>query len=306
MFLLVSPRKSGTHLVLKWLTSKYPFLGRLKIGSHKQGLYSLGNTFHTSWNDFFYRLDREDFTGGKLLPIKSSLGVVSCRHPADMLLSHLEFSFSGENTVFSNVQLGDVLEKAIFTIDDAFYEDFFFSCFQYTGWSRLENFLTVSFEEMVQFPVVGKSSYSSIDDASRLLNVEFSREYLGNSPTFSRGLAGRGVEWIKRYRPDYAKNKWYLKYCEYYGYDPLVGGIPKNLKRINNKRFQLHDGRPVDVPQLVEESFLNHRILYFNGKIYAIESDKDFFECLEASSVTIVCDSVEEARALVAVHSMRS
>ena len=89
--ILVSPRKSGTHLITTWLGQRFAFKGQLQIGTSENGLYSLGKTFHTSLA-FFKALDVEDFTGGMLLPISSCLGLIICRHPADVLLSHLNFS----------------------------------------------------------------------------------------------------------------------------------------------------------------------------------------------------------------------
>ena len=55
-YIFVSPRKSGTHLVSKLFNTRFynlPFNGKLDICSKEMGYYSLGNTFHTSFNKFF-------------------------------------------------------------------------------------------------------------------------------------------------------------------------------------------------------------------------------------------------------------
>ena len=85
--LLVSPRKSGTHLFVNILESLgIPFRGKIEIGSDETGYYSIGSTFHTSFNKTFYKLDRDTFDGGKLLPLMSSIGIIITRHPLDVFI----------------------------------------------------------------------------------------------------------------------------------------------------------------------------------------------------------------------------
>ena len=86
--ILVSPAKSGTHFLISifknlGLENK----GKLNICSDENGFYSLTNSYHTSFNKFFYELDKDSPYGGRLIPLNNFLGIVNCRHPADIFFS---------------------------------------------------------------------------------------------------------------------------------------------------------------------------------------------------------------------------
>ena len=84
------------------------------------------------------------------LPIRSSLGLVICRHPLDALLSHLEYSFKDGNTSYSNMSFSSEKEKIEFTVQNHFPENFMSEHYEFTAWSMMNNFLTVSYEDAVK------------------------------------------------------------------------------------------------------------------------------------------------------------
>jgi len=305
--LLVSPRKSGTHLFQKLFDTILPFQGKLEIGSDLDGFYSLSNTFHTSFSQYFKQLDRDDFTGGKLLPIPSSLGVIICRHPLDVLLSHLEFSFTKDNTCFSNINLCGMEDKLNFVLTHDFYEDFFKEHLDYTAWSRLNNFITVAYEDAVESfkqtdsndPLIG-----SMADLAKHFKFGDTSCVYGSSATFNEGKTGRGLEFFKNNYPQVFENKDYIRYCEYYGYSTNSMVSPTKLAALNDKTIHLEDSRVVGTPMLVQENFLDYRIIYFNTRIYAIPNHTDFFKELSAGNIHCVGKSVEEVKGLISAYVM--
>ena len=299
MLVVVSPRKSGTHLVTNWISPNFPYMGQLKIGSHKAGHYSLGKTFHTSFRNFFFKLDREDFSGGKLLPLNGSLGLVTCRHPADTFLSHIEYSFKLGNTSFSNINLPTLKDIVEFTFANNLYEDFFEAHFEYTAWSLMNNFLTVGFEDLQLGLSSGQSSgYNSAFDVSERLLLPIHDGFLKDSPTLNVGVSGRGVQWINENEPDIFNNEAYLKYCDFYGYEPKQASRPSKLKFLNTE-LQINDDRPIGTPILIDEDFLGHRIIYFDKWVYAVSHTEDFFELMEAGKLKFRAQSLEEAKVLI-------
>ncbi len=302
--LLVSPRKSGTHLFQSMMAKDAPFQGKLEIGSIANGLYSLSNTFHTSFSEYFKSLDRNDFNGGKLLPIGSSLGIVTCRHPLDVLLSHIEFSFKNKNTAFSDLYFSSLRDKIKFVLNDNFYEDFFAEHFDYTAWSRLNNFITLSYEDanatITQISEDGKfEPIGSMKDFIKHTNIMITGDIYGKSATFNVGKIGRGFEFCKQNCPEVFDNKHYQKYCDFYGYSYDSVTPPKNLKTLNDKSIDLSDTRPKGQILLVQESFLDHRILYFNNQLYASPRHEDFLERVRSGKIDCFGKSLEEVKGMV-------
>ena len=195
--LLVSPRKSGTHLFQTLLLKKMKFQGRLEIGSPEAGLFSLSNTFHTPYRDYFKNLDRNDFTGGKFLPIRSSLGLVICRHPLDALLSHLEYSFKDGNTSYSNMSFSSEKEKIEFTVQNHFPENFMSEHNEFTAWSMMDNFLTVSYEDAVNTLTKNRVT-GSMRALAKSLDIDDFEGVYGHSATFNTGQIGRGFNLFQK------------------------------------------------------------------------------------------------------------
>ena len=54
-----------------------------------------------------------------------------------------------------------------------------------------------------------------------------------DSPTLNVGVSGRGVQWINENEPDIFNNEAYLKYCDFYGYEPKQASRPSKLKFLN-------------------------------------------------------------------------
>jgi len=272
--LLVSPAKSGTHLIVSILENlQLTYRGKLKICSSKEGYYSLSNTFHTSFKKYFYKLDKETYDGGKLLPINNFLGVVNCRHPADIFFSYLNYSFENNNTSYSNMNFKNKKELIKFVYENSFYEDFFKSLFEYTSWSNFNNFITISFESLRNVALEGDISENTKRTLSYLINVENIFELIknsfGSSDTFLKGNIGEGIEFLKNNYPKIFEDKYYVKYCDFYGYEYSKVTEPLNLGS-ENKKIQIFDSRPKNIQITIEKNYHNHNIIYLNNKIYAI------------------------------------
>ena len=296
--LLVSPRKSGTHLFQTLLLKKMKFQGRLEIGSSEPGLYSLSNTFHTPYRDFFKSLDRDDFSGGRFLPIRSSLGLVICRHPLDALLSHLEYSFRDGNTSYSNMSFSGEKEKIEFTVQNHFPENFMSEHYEFTAWSMMNNFLTVSYEDAVNTLTKNHVTGSMHAIADSLGIIDFEGVY-GDSATFNTGQIGRGLTYFRQYYPEIFDNKFFNQYCEFYGYPTQSVSPPTRLDELNADARQLDDDRPTKKLLLVQEDFFGYRILYFEGKLYACPRDKDFVEEMQRGNALCFAKSLEEIKGLI-------
>lgn len=294
MIILVSPRKTGTHLITSWLGQKFAYKGRLQIGSSEPGYYSLGNTFHTSFKSFYQNLDREDFSGGALLPLKACLGITVCRHPADTLLSHLEYSFKNHNTAYSNFANKDILEMS------NIYENFFESLYEYTSWSQLSNFLTVDFESLTN--AVKNSDLGNNNALLALsdnMDLPLEGSVFGAGHTFNKGKIGRGIEFIEKNCPEIFDDQYYGKICEFFGYPPRSSGTPTNVNQLNKRGVEVQDTRPTNEPRLVEENFCDYRIIYYNGMLYGVSHDSNFIELLQQGEIKIKAKSLDEAKAKI-------
>lgn len=276
--ILVSPRKSGTHLITSILNTKYSYQGKIEICSDKSGYYSLEDTFHTSFNNYFYNLDRMNAHGGKLLPIKNMVGLNMIRHPADVFFSHFNFSFRNNNTAYSHLFFKNEKDKLAFIYENNNYENFFKSLFEYTSWTRLTNFLTISYEEVLYFKNNLKQSnllntFKKIDiDINK---IDFAKE-ANFSDTFYKGEIGLGLNFIKKNCPKILKNEFYKKYCDFYGYKYLNVETPKHMRKINNKKIITNEYQDSDIPLTVNINFLNHTIFYYKKNLYALPRKYNF------------------------------
>lgn len=274
--LLVSPRKAGTHLIIKILEYlNIQFKGKIQIGSDDPGYYSIGSTFHTSFNRFFYELDRETYDGGKLLPLKSSIGIIITRHPLDILYSDLNFSFESDNTSYSNLILKDQNDKINHIYNNASYQNYFYELYNYCAWSKFDNFISISFEEMIK-----STSEKNLDKLPGLkklletlniksLDLSDRKEFL-NSPTFYRGEANLGVNFFNNNFLNIKEDKYLEEYCKFYGYKKHFSEIPTELDILNNKNLSLEDRRPKNKPITIRNNFEDENIVYYNKKIYSI------------------------------------
>ena len=299
--LLVSPRKSGTHLFQTLLLKKMKFQGRLEIGSSEPGLYSLSNTFHTPYRDFFKSLDRDDFSGGRFLPIRSSLGLVICRHPLDALLSHLEYSFRDRNTSYSNISFSGEKEKIEFTVKNHFPENFMCEHYEFTAWSMMNNFLTISYEDAVNTLTKNQATGSMRVVVDTLGITDFEEVY-GDSATFNTGQIGRGLTYFKQNYPEIFENKFFNQYCEFYGYSIQSVLPPTKLGLLTSDVKQGEDDRPAQKLMLVQEDFLGYRILYFEGMLYACPREADFITEMQRGNVLCFAKSLEEIRGLISAE----
>lgn len=299
--LLVSPRKSGTHLFQTLLQKKFSFHGRLEIGSSEAGLYSLSNTFHTPFRDYFKSLDRDDFTGGRFLPIRSSLGLVICRHPLDTLLSHLEYSFKEDNTSYSNISFSSEREKLEFTVKNHFPENFMSEHYEFTAWSMMNNFLTVSYEDAVNTLTKNHATGSmrAIVDSFGINNFE---GIYGESATFNSGKIGRGLTFFEQHYPEIFENKFFNQYCEFYGYSTHSVSPPAKLDLLNSDVRQGEDDRPAQKLMLVQEDFQGYRILYFEGMLYACPREADFITEMQRGNVLCFAKSLDEIKGLISAE----
>ena len=299
--LLVSPRKSGTHLFQTLLQKKFSFHGRLEIGSSEAGLYSLSNTFHTPFRDYFKSLDRDDFTGGRFLPIRSSLGLVICRHPLDTLLSHLEYSFKEDNTSYSNISFSSEREKLEFTVKNHFPENFMSEHYEFTAWSMMNNFLTVSYEDAVDTLTKNHATGSMRAIVDSFGINDFEGVY-GESATFNSGKIGRGLTFFKQYYPEIFENKFFNQYCEFYGYSTHSVSPPAKLDLLNSDVRQGEDDRPAQKLMLVQEDFQGYRILYFEGMLYACPREADFITEMQRGNVLCFAKSLDEIKGLISAE----
>ena len=275
--LIVSPAKSGTHLILNILKNlNLEYKGKLEICSYEEGYYSLSNTFHTSFKKFFYTLDKETFDGGKLLPIYNYLGIVNCRHPADIFFSYLNYSFINNNTSYSNMNFKNEKDKIEFIYENGFYEDFFKSLYEYTAWSKFDNFITVSFESLRNFAFNEKVSKETKNTLTHFIPEEnllkIIKKSFQNSDTFFKGKIGEGINYLKNTYPKIFEDIYYKKYCDFYGYNYLETTEPL-IPIMDNKQIKIFDNRPKDVQITIQANFHKHNIVYFNEKIYAIPFD---------------------------------
>lgn len=299
--LFVSPRKSGTHLFQTLLQKKFSFHGRLEIGSSEAGLYSLSNTFHTPFRDYFKSLDRDDFTGGRFLPIRSSLGLVICRHPLDTLLSHLEYSFKEDNTSYSNISFSSEREKLEFTVKNHFPENFMSEHYEFTAWSMMNNFLTVSYEDAVDTLTKNHATGSMRAIVDSFGINDFEGVY-GESATFNSGKIGRGLTFFKQYYPEIFENKFFNQYCEFYGYSTHSVSPPTKLGLLNSDVKQGEDDRPAQKLMLVQEDFQGYRILYFEGMLYACPREADFITEMQRGNVLCFAKSLDEIKGLISAE----
>ena len=278
--IFVSPKKSGTHLILSILKNlQYDFKGKLDLCSTKTGFYSLGNTFHTSYNNFFYYLDRESFDGGKLLPINNCLGLVTCRHPLDILYSHLNFSYKNNNTAYSNIPKYNFSELIKIFFENDVYENFFKTLYEFTYWSRMNNFLTVSYESLIDFYKSDKKEIFSLNKLSELTGQTELKELIlksyGNSDTFYKGRVGEGLKFIKKYNKSILTNVYYKKYCEFYGYNNQEVTTPKSLDKLNKKEYRLFDHRKKNHAYTVCFNFFKHTVIFYNNRLYAVPDEQN-------------------------------
>ena len=301
--ILVSPKKSGTHLLKVFLENlNFTYKGKLNICSHKKGFYSLGYTFHTSYNKFFYLLDRDSFDGGKLLPLNDCLGIVSCRHPLDILFSHLNFSYKNNNTAYSNIPKLSMEELIRIFFENQIYEDFFKSLYEYTFWSYMNNFITLSYEHLIDIYLNQKRVSYSLKKFSELVKIKKINEAIfksyGKSDTFHKGIVGKGLEYIKKNNKGILENKYYGKYCDFYGYDSEKVSKPKKLDEINKKEILLFDSRKKNQAYTVEFNFSKHTIIYYNKKLYAIpdEQNIDFMKYLKFKKIFYESETLDEIK----------
>ena len=234
-----------------------------------------------------------------LLPISSCLGLLTCRHPADVLLSHLNYSFSNNNTSFAKLDDLDLETKI------NLYEDFFESLYEYTLWTKLPNFLVVDFETLVGSMKGDVNTQDSVvTSLSEALHVPIEKSIFGAGATFNSGEVGLGLDFIKRNCPDVLSNQHYRLICDYYGYSLKKSGRPENINQINEKGVKLEDDRPKGEVRLVEENFLDHRIVYYNGKLYAMPLAGYFISMLKQKKIEIVGKSLDEVRCLIGAASL--
>lgn len=282
--LLVSPRKAGTHLLIKILELfNIDFKGKVEIGSNEPGYYSIGSTFHTSFNNFFYKLDRETYDGGKLLPLKSSIGIIVSRHPLDILYSELNFSFKSDNTSYSNLLLEDDNDKINHIYNNAFYQNYFYELYNYCAWSKFDNFISVSFEEIIESATnKNLENLPGLKKLMEILNIKSfdlpEKKEVLNSPTFYKGEVNLGVKFFNQNFLNIKKDKYFKKYCEFYGYKENIAEVPTRLNILNNKNFNLKDNRPENKPITVRINFEDQNIVYYNKKLYSIPRNINFDE----------------------------
>ena len=124
----------------------------------------------------------------------------------------------------------------------------------------------------------------------------------GQSATFSTGQIGRGLTYFKKYFPKIFDNKFLNQYCEFYGYSNQSVSPPTRLNELNVHTKQFVDDRPVKQILLVQEDFLGHRILYFEGTLYACSRDKDFVEEMQKGNVLCFAKSLEEIKGLISAN----
>ena len=298
--LLVSPAKSGTHFLVKILqNSNLYYKGKIDICSEDSGYYSLTNTFHTSFKKFFYNLDKDAPYGGRLLPIKSSLGIVNCRHPADIFYSYLNYSFKDDNTSFSNITFQNQKDQIEFVYENKFYEDFFKSLYDYTAWSHLDNFITLSFENLVEIASKEKkqSIHEKILDFTENQNIyETIKTSFKSSNTYFKAKIGEGSKFIKENYPLIFEDQYYKKYCDFYGYDHEQAGPPTKLNILNDKNIKIFDDRPKNVQITIQDNFYDHNIVYFNNEIFAMPFDIDVKKISKYLGLFLKAKSLDEIK----------
>jgi len=152
--IVISPPKSGTHLLLK-LFENFGYIrgGILPIQPNDKHYYTLDfDSPHTSCSDFFRKKNIQgDAYGGRLSAFNSCNVVAMFRHPRDIFRSALNYNFDPENTIFGNYLKGSSrLEKAKALVDkNSLVGDLPNILNDMANWVSFPNVLAFSFEEFV-------------------------------------------------------------------------------------------------------------------------------------------------------------
>ena len=72
---------------------------------------------------------------------------------------------------------------------------------------------------------------------------------------------------------------------------------PTRLEELNADARQFDDDRPAKQILLVQEDFLGHRILYFEGTLYACSRDKDFVEEMQKEMFYVLVKAWKKLKA---------
>ena len=220
------------------------------------------------------------------MPIRSSLGLVICRHPLDALLSHLEYSFKDGNTSYSNTLFSGEKEKIEFTVQNHFPENFMSEHNEFTAWSMMDNFLTVSYEDAVNTLTKNRAT-GSMRALAKLLDIDDFEEFTVTLPLLIRDKLG-GFNLFQKNYPKIFENKFFNQYCEFYGYSNQSVSPPTRLEELNADARQFDDDRPAKQILLVQEDFGDTGYSILRVLCMHAYEDKDFVEEMQKKEIFYV------------------
>ena len=173
--------------------------------------------------------------------------------------------------------------------------------YEFTAWSMMNNFLTVSYEDAVNTLTKNHATGSmrAIVDSFGINNFE---GIYGESATFNSGKIGRGLTFFEQYYPEIFENKFFNQYCEFYGYSTHSVSPPAKLDLLNSDVRQGEDDRPAQKLMLVQEDFQGYRILYFEGMLYACPREADFITEMQRGNVLCFAKSLDEIKGLISAE----
>lgn len=269
---VISPPKSGTHLLLKLVENfGYKEGGILPVNPECGKWYSLDAvSVHTSAQEYFRRKNiRGDLYGGRLNAFNTCRGLVMYRHPRDVFRSALNYNFDPNNTIFGCYMNGFGRKEKLKALLEpkSIVGDLGEILNDMANWAFFPNIATLGFEEFVES---GRPSADPVWQIQLLFHIEGDPEDIldrshGKSDTFREGKVFAPDEDIDLEAGSiYDVTRYYMTQL---GYTPDERSTDyfykKRLQGISTK-----DYRPVDKPIKVMQTE-NYILWYLNKVFYA-------------------------------------
>jgi hypothetical protein len=269
---VISPPKSGTHLLLKLVENfGYTRGGILPLQPKNKYFYTLDyDSPHTSCNNFFRNKNIQgDIYGGRLSAFNSCSVVAMFRHPRDVFKSALNYNFDPKNTVFGNYLNGSSRQEMAEALinPESLVGDLPYVLNDMANWIHFPNVLAFAFEEFVD----ENSKFDSQPVWEMMLHlqvegdpVEIMEKSFGKSDTFAQGsVFSDDVDIDRISKSIYQSCDYYMKSLGYIESSPMSIFFRKQRVKV---KLPI-DVRPVDRAIRIDNNN-NFNLVYLNKKYH--------------------------------------
>lgn len=280
---LISPQKSGTHLLFE-LARALGYIDGLVLSDPPQNGHWYFLEFsnaHTPARDFFIDSVRRATFGNRRHPFRTSPALFNYRHPLDMLVSEaFYYSQDGKTSFGGYLNDLDFASRLLRLIDDPWLLGTIRDRIgQFIAWLDFPNVIPVSFEEMVGSKGGGEDVLLERLVWSLQLKLHVpgapgdiaERIYNESSPTFRKGQIGA---YRQQFTPEAMSKfrKLPQDFMDILGYtidvDGKDGVFSNRIEEFRNRKVKLGKEHYGSLPIVVEYDYLGHDIVVYHRRYY--------------------------------------